>query len=202
MLFRSKVWGKYEKQVQKNRETYDKANEKVLASFQQELKKMKAPVKVDDLVRQFQQEAIVKLDANARPPVPPLPDQDIAVFKGHRYKLFIEELSWEDAKKRCEDLGGHLLVIEDNNEHEFIRKAMGDFAAANPHLPKMWHAWLGMTYDKERKKWFSLNGKPQTFSSWELKRENDERAAMRQTNGNWFSIPDGMKHYVICEWDE
>ncbi len=197
-----KAWEKYEKQVQKNRETYDKANEKVLALLQKELEKLNPPVKVDALVHQFQQDAIVKLDAYAKPPAPPPPNlrDGVVVFRGHRYKLFIEELSWEDARKKCEDLGGHLLVIEDNNEHEFLKKEMRDFATANPQLPKFWHVWLGLRYDETRDKWFSPDGRHQPFSSWERKTPGQERAAMRQTNGNWFSMPDNAIQYFICEW--
>ena len=197
------AWEKAEKIVQKNRETYDKANEKALAGFQKDLERMNPPVEVDELVLQFQKEAIVALDENAKPPAPPLPDPGeggVAVFKGHRYKLILEELSWEEARKRCEGLGGHLLTIEDNNENEFVVKAIEQFANQHPELPKGWHVWLGLRYDKEKDKWFSLNGQVQLFHVWILTHKTQDRAVMRQ-NGNWFSRDGAATEYFICEWD-
>lgn len=199
-----KAWDTAEKKVQKNREIYDTNNGKALEAFQKEIEKIKPPVNVDEVVRQFQQEAIVALDAGAKPPPPPPPDKDVVVApNGHRYKIFLENLSWDDAKKRCEDMGGHLLAIEDNIEHTFLADRIGKFSLQHPELPKTWHVWLALRYDKNQKKWFTLDGRIQTFSVWIMTHPDDERGVMRQ-NGNWFSSngKDRLDIFFICEWDK
>lgn len=100
-------------------------------------------------------------------------------------------------------MGGHLLVIEEDKEHTFLAKAIQKFSAERPALPKIWHVWLGMKYDKEKDKWFALDGRVQAFSMWVAKNPSHERAVMRE-NGNWFSRS-GVKTddiFFICEWDK
>lgn len=53
------------------------------------------------------------------------------LFKGHNYKVFREAgLDWKTAKKRCEEMGGHLVTISNEEENKFITalatKTLGD----------------------------------------------------------------------------
>lgn len=197
-----RAWEKYEKQVQKNREFYDKANEKVLASLAKELETMKPPVEADGIIRKFQQEAIVKLDAQAPPPPPPAPLKDIVVFNGHRYKLFQERLSWEEAKKLCEDMGGHLAVIDDRIEQQFLAKAISTFVANNPTWPEGTGYWLGIFKNKD-KKWVTVTNQPVVYSAWHVNEPN-ERCDYGFLRGNaaWQTC-DGKqgRKVIICEWE-
>lgn len=197
------AWDKAVKLIEKNRKTYEESNAKALATLQRELERSNPAVdNIDELVKEVQA-GILQLDAGARPPAPPPPDKDIVFFGGHRYKLFLENLSWEDAQKRCEEQGGHLLVIEEDKEHTFLTNAIRQFSAQHPALPKLWHVWLGMRYDKGKDKWFTLNGQVQTFSVWVAKNASQERAVMRE-NGNWFGHAGGKDSdvFFICEWDK
>lgn len=197
------AWDKAVKQIEKNRKTYEESNAKALATLQRELERSNPAVdNIDELVKEFQA-GIFQLDADARPPAPPPPDKDIVVYGGHRYKLFLENLSWEDAQEKCVEMGGHLLVIEEDKEHTFLAKAIQKFSDERAALPKIWHVWLGMKYDKEKDKWFALDGRVQAFSVWVAKNPSQERAVMRE-NGNWFSRS-GVKSddiFFICEWDK
>ncbi len=200
------AWENAEKKVQKNREVYDAANAKVLEGFQKEVERIKPPVDVDEVVRQFQQDAIVALDANAKAPAPPPPDigDGIVIFNGHRYKLIMETLSWDDAKKRCEDLGGHLLICETGAEQGFIHKAINELRVRKPDWPASMMVWLGLVRDEASQKWVSMaTGVPQLYSNWEpgQPRGRDERSAMFVSHGRWFSRGGGQ-YFVVCEWDK
>lgn len=46
-------------------------------------------------------------------------DASLELSEGHRYELYIEDISWTDAQKRCAELGGHLAVPNDSDE--FVR---------------------------------------------------------------------------------
>jgi hypothetical protein len=93
-----KVWEKYRKEVQRNREEYDRANEKDLGALQKELERLNQPIEVEAVVTQFQQDVIVQLDAHAKPPVPPPPDKGVFIFMGHKYKIFLDELTRDEAR--------------------------------------------------------------------------------------------------------
>ncbi|GAG01894.1 unnamed protein product, partial [marine sediment metagenome] len=67
--------------------------------------------------------------------VPP----DAVSFRGHRYRLYAQPMSWHDAKRFCERLGGHLVTITSKEESDFatdlVRKAGGD-------------TWIGFTDER------------------------------------------------------
>lgn len=197
------AWENAERRVQKNREIYDTANAKALELFQKEVEKIKPPLNVEEVVRQFQQEAIVALDAKAKPPAPPPPQKGVAVFNGHRYRLVEECLSYEDAKKQCEEWGGNLLVIDDRNEQEFIQKAIKDYIAQTPAFPDDYAFWLGITRN-QKKTWVSVTGKEQKYFRWYAVEPRDWYAHARiYPDGLWHSNePKASKIFFICEWDK
>ena len=198
------AWENAEKKVQKNREIYDTANAKALEDFQKAIEKIKPPVNVEEVVRQFQQEAIVALDANAKPPAPPLPDKNILVFNGHRYRLVEEHLSWDDAKKRCEEMGGHLLVIDDRFEQNFIQTALNGYHDRNPQLPEGTCVWLGVSKNKD-KKWIAVTGKEQVYSAWYVLEPRDHYSYARvDIKGQWITGESARKEktFFICEWEK
>lgn len=56
--------------------------------------------------------APVQPEQSAEPEVTPEPEQP----KESTYQVFIEDISWTDARAKCEALGGHLVVISDEAE--------------------------------------------------------------------------------------
>ena len=193
------------KKVQKNRETYESQNEKVMAGLKKELEKINPPVDVDSVVSTFQK-GIMELDAKARPPLPPPPEKGVLVFNGHRYKLVLEAMSWEDAKKKCEEMGGHLLTIGNRAESEFIVKATNDLLQQNQELNPDSRAWIGFSRDKANGQFVPLNGQPQLFSNWleGQPKPNQDFVQMYLKNGVWVSTPNASQANVfyICEWDK
>ena len=46
--------------------------------------------------------------------------KDTTSWNGHRYQIFSDFVSWEEAKARCESLGGHLAKITSQEDMQMI----------------------------------------------------------------------------------
>lgn len=47
-----------------------------------------------------------------------------SVYNNHKYQLFLEGLTWEQAEAECRSLGGHLVSINSEGEQHFIEQLM------------------------------------------------------------------------------
>lgn len=207
------AWETAEKKARTNRETYDRGNARALEGFQREIEKIKPPVDVEEIVRQFQQEVIVALDDGATPP-PPVPPRDVLVGPdGHKYKFLRESLSWDNAKKRCEDLGGHLLALETRAEHDFISQwVKNGFATNKDQFGGGASVWMGakeVEVKPGQSEWKWITGQPFTFSAWaghHPHRVEGDRdfLSLSLASGEWVNFW-GRQHpefFIICEWDQ
>lgn len=61
-------------------------------------------------------------------------------YGGHSYQVFDQKMSWTDAKRACEALGGHLVTIKDEGEQTFIETLLKNGNAS------MDLYWLGLYY--------------------------------------------------------
>ena len=58
---------------------------------------------------------VILIQAPADSPEPePSPAEPVEIIS--EYRIFVENVSWTDAKIRCEEEGGHLVVINDSDE--------------------------------------------------------------------------------------
>jgi len=81
--------------------------------------------------------------SSSKKPIP----EDAAEFKGHHYAVIIKELSWDDAKKACENEGGHLVIITSTTENEFCLR-LGNGRGL----------WIGCSDDKKQGDWRWVDG--------------------------------------------
>lgn len=74
------------------------------------------------------------------PPVKPWPvaKKGAEQFKGHWYKVFAEKVPWHQAKAKCEEIGGHLVTVEDAQEEAFIGRLVAKAG-------RFEGVWLGVT---------------------------------------------------------
>lgn len=219
-----KALEKAEVGVRKNRKAYNEANEKVFAEAEKTLLaevdrlskagKPEEAVAVKKVVELLRKELASQPDGKPpTPPVPPPPSPpvprpeqtNVVFFNGHRYSIFLENLSWEDAKAKCEKAGGHLLIIEDGREQEFIRKSLRSFLEANAKLEGFPLVWLGVRKDIEKGTWVTLGGVPQTYLNWhpQAPGKDDSVAVYKCHNGFWLGNNGQMADdiFFICEWD-
>lgn len=67
---------------------------------------------------------------------------DAKAFAGHSYKVFEEVLSWKDAQRRCEAMGGHLATISNSAENRFVLNLV---KAKFPKPDSQDAIWVGAT---------------------------------------------------------
>ena len=82
-----------------------------------------------------------------------------ASYKGHSYQIFDQGMSWSDAKRACEALGGHLVTITDSEEQAFVEKLLEDNNAS------MNQYWLGMFRYKQSYAW--VTGENSDYTNWD-----------------------------------
>ena len=54
------------------------------------------------------------------PTIPADVPSDASAYNGHYYKIYFEQLHWDEARLECIKLGGHLATITDAEEQQFI----------------------------------------------------------------------------------
>ena len=78
-------------------------------------------------------------------------------YNGHYYQVFNDAMSWTEAKALCESLRGHLIVINNEAEQEFMKGLMANAVRDN--------IWIGL-YTDDGSTWKWVNGDPVTYTHW------------------------------------
>lgn len=113
-------------------------------------------------------------------------------FGGHEYALIEEKATWHVAKRRCEEMGGHLAVIETPAENDGLLAMCkaGGFSA-----------WLGATDEVTEDKWVWLTGKPVGISfHHDNSYESEHYLVFWPPSGGW-DDNGSARHGFLCEWD-
>lgn len=132
------------------------------------------------------------------------PDNErIYAFNGNKYKIFNESISWQEAREKCESLGGHLATITSKAESDFIQSFANEERSY----------WIGGTDDGSEGIWHWVTGEAFTFTNWNAGEPNnfDGKEHYLEFNGGsgqgrWNdteNVPldsEGGRYY-ICEWD-
>ena len=129
-------------------------------------------------------------------------------YNGHYYKIFDENMKWEQAKKRCESMGGYLVTITSKSEQAVIQNLI--FLHGNKNF-----YWTGaVRVSKDEWKW--ITGEEFSYSNWGNGEPGDYEnliALYKYTglDGVWFDMSDdesvNFNFYdiknsgFICEWD-
>lgn len=122
------------------------------------------------------------------------PDDGSLVYLGNRYKLFKADCSWHDAKASCENMGGHLVTIRSEAEHDFVVRLCGET-----------RAWLGATNEDTAGNWVWVSGRSLVFPRWaspSISRSPGEHY-LTMRKGAWSDHPvrgSTVTGYV-CEWE-
>jgi hypothetical protein len=78
---------------------------------------------------------------------------DAKSFGGHRYKVYSGKVTWYEAKFRCEELGGHLAIVDNEEENKFLSECLGQTSLRSNAV------FIGATDEVEEGNWFWVNGK-------------------------------------------
>lgn len=130
-------------------------------------------------------------------------------FKNHYYYIFEQIIGWKEAKKYCEEQGGHLVTITSEDEQDFIKSYIKD---KNYSKQKF---WIGATDEDDEGSWKWVTGEKFAYTNWG-KGEPDnlneiQHYALIQNykidtknyaidEYEWDDI-DSQNIMFICEWD-
>jgi serine/threonine-protein kinase len=128
---------------------------------------------------------------------------DAVAFKGHWYAYYPEKLpSWNEAKRRCQDLGGYLACSRSPQDQEFLLR-----------LTNRQNAWLG-GFNDDKSKWFWITGEPITEFYWAPTQPDDGPNVFLQLMPIWRLSKDDkcwgdisrkdqlvFSAGFICQWD-
>jgi len=122
--------------------------------------------------------------------------KDAVSHGGHWYALYRQSVTWAEAKKECEKLGGHLVTVTSQGESEFLvaltRKAGG-------------RCWVGLTDERKEGTFLWITGEKVTFTTWNKNEPNDfgrgEDYAGYWGKHTWNDFPAHFKMQFVCEWE-
>jgi hypothetical protein len=101
---------------------------------------------------------------------------DAREFQGKYYKLFPQQLSWHEASRRCQQMGGHLAVATNEAQNRFLARLVSENGLDA--------AWLGATDEQIEGRWIWIDGSPMRYSNWD--------PVGRQPNNKH-----GREHYLV-----
>ena len=142
---------------------------------------------------------------------------DALIYNKHSYKLYNDGMTWEEAKIYCENLGGHLVTITDENEQIVVENLLYEKGTKNNY-------WIGCNLNSvDKMAW--VTGEKMTYSNWADNEPDNYQGKQgygfiegketedRNYIGKWGDIQNDCEshdHYYfwgmdnfgfICEWD-
>lgn len=127
-----------------------------------------------------------------RPSKRPRP-KDTVRFGGHTYALVKEPVPWHVAKSRCEDMGGHLVVIDSVAEGSFVESLC---------TTTDW-TWGGASDEESEGKWMWVTGKQMANSDWIAMDHSDEQHYLgyNRVGKKWHDCNEEHRTHFVCEWE-
>lgn len=118
-------------------------------------------------------------------------------FGGHEYAIVDDHLTFHLSKRRCEEMGGHLVTFETLQEQAAVLQYCRE---------KRIGAWIGATNEAEHDKWIWITGLPvKTGDTWRHDDVGSRQHGMGIVywpNTDCFDDADlGARNGFVCEWD-
>lgn len=126
--------------------------------------------------------------------------KNAARFGKSRYFLVTEPKTWAEAKKLCEEQGGHLARIESAEEHAFCAQLIQSLRNNGEHS---WALVDGTDIETKGTYVFS-NGEPVKYVKWDVKkptgRADCRYLGLYAVTGLYYDCGEKAQPF-ICEWD-
>jgi len=119
---------------------------------------------------------------------------DLQTFQRHRYQFVAGAFTWDEAKTKAEEMGGHLATVTSKEENEWIYTTFG--LAVDPDLRSS-SIWLGGSADAAGQPWTWVTGEDFAFSDW-FAGEPDHTSTTGQPVDGPFGI--AIKHRERLFW--
>jgi len=110
-------------------------------------------------------------------------------FEGRRYLFIPRFMAWSDAKTFCEKLGGHLVTITSQQEHDFVSSLFEGGC---------W-CWIGMNTTEQGSAW--VTGEPVTYTNF-VDMTRERKMSPKVFSRRWYTdhVPHAHNCFMI-EWE-
>lgn len=119
---------------------------------------------------------------------------------GHYYKVFQMQMSWNEAKRFCENVGGHLATAETSTENEAIKRIVN----RQTNNRKGVSYWMG-AYSEPNGIWRWVTGKilSDYYDWWKGEYPGSEQfmKISFSSEGAWWHSSKSENLSFICEWE-
>ena len=125
-----------------------------------------------------------------------------AEFERNNYEYYNYNMTWHEALKFCEKRGGHLAVINSEDENEFAYNLSKDYSN---------YVWLGGTDDGKEGNWYWINSDSFSYTNWNGGEPNNsdnnencmELITIGNSTGKWNDVPNDISNVggFICEYE-
>lgn len=116
------------------------------------------------------------------------------IFETHIYLRYDFSMTWSEARQFCEELGGHLVTVNTQEEQQFLNDVIMPNASKSAY-------WIGGYQEGDI--WKLLNGENIFYSNWSENEPNKSGQYMHMyLNGKWDDTTNNDsidKHGFICE---
>ena len=106
----------------------------------------------------------------------------------HHYLLVTDPATWHVARRKCQEMGGHLATLETEEELRFIDSL--NITAS---------AWFGASDEIEEGRWIWLNGEKVAFPI--VTSGGSDHFLLLVDGKNWEDGSAGSRLPFVCEWD-
>lgn len=126
--------------------------------------------------------------------IPPPRPAGVVSFGGHDYALIEEGKTWHQAKADCERRGGHLLLLDTNQEEAFVLSKW-----------KNVEFWIGATDLYTPDEYLRIDG--ETFRPFAAPFRPDNAGGRQNAVGwyapdqDWNDFDDAKRMPYVCEWE-
>lgn len=115
---------------------------------------------------------------------------------GHWYKYFSDICTWQEAKKKCENMSGYLVTITSENEKMFLEENLYKNFIINDNS-----SWIGLYYND---KWEWVTNERTKYRNWQ---EIDEQFSENMKyvtilKNQFWKIAGEESNTFICEWGD
>ena len=108
-------------------------------------------------------------------------------FDGHYYKIFNEGMTWQEAKRYCENISGHLVTITSEREQNFIYDLLMMNGVRNSY-------WIG-GFKGSNGEWRWITNEKFSYNNWGWNQPDGDGTALMI----YFSTSNGWK---MGDWND
>jgi hypothetical protein len=118
---------------------------------------------------------------------------------GHRYAITSDKCTWDEAKQFAEQQGGYLVIIESQEENDFVKETYRISLEADADI-----LWIGLSDVAEEGTFRWVNGEIPAYTNWAPGEPNNDKDMQdyghMYIDGTWDDV-EVKDCYAVVEFD-